>query len=202
MSARRLPRRPTVSQAVSQEEGLWACFSAQQVSECLRRGEHTERPDPHGGPEGQTPLHRACRSGLSAVAEALLRGGAQPNASDVHGECPLHALLAPANLTNPSIQKHILMGLLRHGANPRLADQDGNTALHLAAMKGNLDFCERLLAAGATLTDRNIEGQTPADLLLVTMPRLAQTSPWRERLFEMDLQQSLPTTAGPARRAG
>ena len=44
-----------------------------------------------------------------------------------------------------------------------LASLPGGTPLHWAAMKGNLELCRVLVAAGADVRARNAQGRTPLE---------------------------------------
>uniref|UniRef100_A0A7S3JSN4 Uncharacterized protein n=1 Tax=Aureoumbra lagunensis TaxID=44058 RepID=A0A7S3JSN4_9STRA len=107
------------------------------------------------GSHRNNPLHLAVRFGYVEMVEILLKYGADPNAENGLGDCPI--LLAwlfwnPAhaqqrdNLRQPEIQAQalnnenstlrILKALLEHGARPNSPRSDMSTALHEAARRG------------------------------------------------------------------
>ncbi len=78
-------------------------------------------------PIGQTPLHLAAWNGELGLVERLLELGADPNARDLHGGTPLHAMVRW--VTRPDIVSR----LLKYGAEINAIDHANQTALHLAA---------------------------------------------------------------------
>ncbi|XSG74895.1 ankyrin repeat domain-containing protein [Herpetosiphon llansteffanensis] len=105
-------------------------------------------------PLGQTPLHLAAWNGEQRLVKQLLELGADPNARDLHGATPLHAMVRW--VTRPDIMSM----LLEHGAEINAVDAAGQTALHLAAscirrpghQWGNhRDLANVLIAQGATV---------------------------------------------------
>jgi ankyrin repeat protein/thiol-disulfide isomerase/thioredoxin len=90
-----------------------------------------------------TPLILAARTGNVAIAETLLKAGADANVQEgVNGET---ALMYAARAGNTPLV-HVLLGAK---ARVDLKDTVGRTALHLAARDGNVEVMELLLAAGA-----------------------------------------------------
>lgn len=90
-----------------------------------------------------TPLHRACKLGLSAAVRTLLRFAANPASRDAQGETPLHVAAREGHLETV----HIL--LEESTADPNAACDRGLTAMHWAAITGRRDLFELLLAHGA-----------------------------------------------------
>lgn len=78
-------------------------------------------------PIGQTPLHIAAWNGEQRLVKQLLELGADPNARDLHGGTPLHAMVRW--VTRPDI----ISILLERGADINAVDHAGQTPLHLAA---------------------------------------------------------------------
>ncbi|KFN50057.1 ankyrin repeat domain-containing protein [Arenimonas composti] len=110
---------------------------ARWLQACLT-GEHTTRgheqlalallergADAFGADAGDPPLGLAIRLGWLRLAEALLAGGADPNARDGRGHTPLHAAASLG-------REGALRVLIRHGASPALTAPDGQTPLGLA----------------------------------------------------------------------
>lgn len=75
--------------------------------------------------QGQTALHLACQQFASAIVEALLGLGADPNVRDHHGRTPLHHLIVARPYDQDAWQL-----LVDAGADVSLADNDGRTLLH------------------------------------------------------------------------
>jgi hemoglobin len=88
----------------------------------LRRGADVNTPM---GAEDQTPLHMAARRGNTAVAQALLDGGAVLEARDKKGETPLRRAV---NCGHPEF----VSLLLAHGADVNTRDRHGRTPLQAA----------------------------------------------------------------------
>jgi ankyrin repeat protein len=105
---------------------------------------------------GRTPMHYAS---VKSVA-SLLAGGAEIDAKDSLG---LTALLQAAK----EGRNDVVSELLNNAASVYAVDNKGRTALHYAAVGRNTDnLIDTLLAAGAPVTARDNEGQTPKDLAL------------------------------------
>jgi hypothetical protein len=142
-----------------------------------------------GGGEGYfrpSPLRRAARADNAAVAEVLLRHGADPD--DGLAEALLRdgqrvgALLAPLvtavdlagdpKLANSLLDETLRWGLLRsarwligRGAAVDRADNRGWTALHYACSRGVApELVRMLLDRGAPRQARDAEGRTALDL--------------------------------------
>ncbi|KPL86812.1 ankyrin repeat domain-containing protein [Herpetosiphon geysericola] len=103
---------------------------------------------------GQTPLHLAAWNGELRLVKQLLELGADPNARDLYGATPLHAMVRW--VTRPDI----ISTLLEHGAEINAVDAANQTPLHLAAscirrpghQWGNhRDLANFLIAQGATV---------------------------------------------------
>ena len=95
-----------------------------------------------------TPLHDATDE---EATSALLRAGANPNASDHAGRTPLQF----------ARNREIAFALLRAGANPNASDYDGRRPLHLA---NNGEITSALLRAGANPNARDDDRRTPLHL--------------------------------------
>ena len=86
---------------------------------------------------GATPLHLACQSQAGAIADMLLKGGADINARDNQGITPL--MVAAGNGA-----ADLLYMLLENKAEMDIADNDGRTALMYAVVHSE-DMCASLL---------------------------------------------------------
>jgi hypothetical protein len=108
-----------------------------------------------------TPLHLACSFGQQAIAKLLLRKGASRTARNSDQRTPLHDACQSGHL--------FLVALLvgrpgRYKLTPdelNAADVDGWTPLHYAAFNGHIQCCGVLIAAGARLDVRDVDGCTP-----------------------------------------
>src|SRR5262249_46046623 len=78
-----------------------------------------------------TPLHQAVRARNLAVAEVLLRSGANANAVDKRGSTPLHRASSSSGASNTAgiDPAPFIDLLLAHGADPEQTDGQGRAAL-------------------------------------------------------------------------
>lgn len=104
-------------------------------------------------PEGQTPLHIAAGNGSLAVAEALVKRGADVNRSNNSNQTALHW----AAWNN---QTTTLEWLLNHGGDITKQDLAGDTALTLAAQNNSVETAKVLIEKGADKTAFNKQGKT------------------------------------------
>uniref|UniRef100_A0A7S3JQF3 Uncharacterized protein n=1 Tax=Aureoumbra lagunensis TaxID=44058 RepID=A0A7S3JQF3_9STRA len=142
------------------------------------------------GSHRNNPLHLAVRFGYVEMVEILLKYGADPNAENGLGDCPI--LLAwlfwnPAhaqqrdNLRQPEIQAQalnnenstlrILKALLEHGARPNSPRSDMSTALHEAARRGPVQAVQLLLKYGADHLQCDTTDQSPIDIAFDALKR-------------------------------
>jgi ankyrin repeat protein len=104
--------------------------------------------------EGVTPLGMACAAGNWRLARFLLERGAKPEPA---GATP--ALLAAAGSDEDDAAGVQL--LLKHKAKVDARDAQGRSALHEAALAGNGEALDALLAAGADAQAHDAAGRTP-----------------------------------------
>lgn len=105
--------------------------------------------------DGATPLHVAVRGGDAARVQALIRAGANVNATTRYGS------LTPLALAVQNGDAPMVDILIKAGADPNAVTLEGQTVLMTAARTGNAAAVKRLVQAGA---DVNIQekwyGQT------------------------------------------
>jgi hypothetical protein len=92
--------------------------------------------------DGTVPLHWAARADHAAIADLLLRGGADANAADRYGVTPL--MLAAGNGSAGMIER-----LVKAGANVNAALPEGQTILMTAARAGSARSAAGVVAHGA-----------------------------------------------------
>ncbi|ELT96903.1 hypothetical protein CAPTEDRAFT_120907, partial [Capitella teleta] len=124
------------------------------MTHCLLSLDHAPHPV---DTDGLSPLHLAARAGLSSVAEALLRAGAQVNAgaasSQSAQQTPLHFA---ARYKHASTAELLLKGGADVNASESMPCTDreasvGYTALHWAAENGDTSMVRLLLSFDADL---------------------------------------------------
>ena len=113
---------------------------------------------------GQTPLYCAAQNGHLEAARVLLSHAADVNATDRFWNItPL--LLAARMADNPAL----IRLLVEAGANVNAVDSRGENVLHMLANYGAghaAETAHMLMAAGASTSVRNKEGETPLDVAL------------------------------------
>ena len=110
--------------------------------------------DPGTKADGTTPLMLAVRDDNVALADRLIKAGADVKAANRYGVTPLYLAALNGNAG-------IILKLLKAGAGANDAVTEGETALMTASRSGNLDAVKVLLEAGATVDAReNWRGQT------------------------------------------
>lgn len=107
---------------------------------------------------GQTPLHKAARSGRINMVKLILTYHPDINARDNEGNTPL----------TDSTDIEVIKVLVSHGADVNARNNKGNTALHEIAdllnggyHKSSLDY---LISVGADKNIKNNYGQRPYDI--------------------------------------
>ena len=120
-----------------------------------------------------TPLHKACYYGQTAVALFLLEHGAEVTANIVN-ETPLHYAAAHRD---PVITRL----LLEKGADVNAQADNGDTPLHYACRNSRIETVRLLLEHGADVNARDRKGRTPRDLVM-DMPH---NDPAREEILDL-----------------
>jgi ankyrin repeat protein len=129
------------------------------------------KADPNvGRPQyGWTPLHEAAQQGNKAIAQVLLKAGADVNPQLTDGYTPLHIAVYRK-------QREVAELLLANRADPNAKNKDGQTPLHFAVLNGQRELAELLLANHADPNERDKAGRTPLDLAksAAQQPQLSQ----------------------------
>ncbi|ROT79769.1 26S proteasome non-ATPase regulatory subunit 10, partial [Penaeus vannamei] len=120
------------------------------------------------------PLHVAAGKGHREIVEALLAGGADPNAQDRKG-------IGPLVMAAKEGHREVVEMLLAGGADPNARVGFGffskdSRALHVAAKKGHKEVVEALLAGDA---DPNAQDEevSPPSLFCFLHPYLPFSTP-------------------------
>ena len=102
-----------------------------------------------------TLLHHACWKGSVSAVRLLLAAGLDPNATNIHGDSPLHfaAALAPPNL-------EVLALLVDAGADLKLHGNFGYTILFWSVYNQNLEALIYLIEQGADVNGKDHSGDT------------------------------------------
>jgi len=111
---------------------------------------------------GQTPLHHACSLGRLDFVGLLRGAGASVDVRDVEGRTPLFSALELRALERGSIE--VVDLLLEQEPDVTVADRNGFTSLHQAAVLGDLELIEQLVARGADREAGTIDGWPPVKL--------------------------------------
>lgn len=102
--------------------------------------------------KGQTPLHLAVYAGSQSTVQALLKHGANPNATT------RFELNTPVHLACEAGWRAILNDLLGASGNPNALNRMDRTPLHLAALIGRADMGASLIREGADLLLKDVHG--------------------------------------------
>lgn len=123
---------------------------------------------------GDTALHAAAFAYHAAIAQDLVRRGADVRARNRRGAEPLHAAVMGQPGTprwNPARQRAVIEYLIKAGADPDATALGGVTPLHRAVRNRCSLAVATLLRAGADPRRRNAHGSTAADLARRTTGR-------------------------------
>ena len=112
---------------------------------------------------GDTALHMAAAAFQRAVAEILVRNGADSRARNRRGAEPLH-YAADTNHWAPAAQRETIEYLLSAGADPNALDNGGTAPLHRAVRTRSSEAVRALLEGGAEARKQNGSGSTPLHL--------------------------------------
>lgn len=148
-----LAQVPPSASELSAYTGLFASAAAgdaTKVSQLLSQGANANARDGHG----RTPLHVATHQHQVAAMQALVKGGADPNAL----ESDRYDIVTIAAVANdlPTLQAALALGCSAKNITSRY---DG-TALIAAAHLGHADVVRTLIKAGAPLDHVNNLGWT------------------------------------------
>ena len=135
------------------------CGQDQVVHELIRAGADVNGKDKYK----LTALHNASRWGHSNVVKTLAEAGANLNEEDVDGVTPLMKAAKQSHA-------NVVVELIRAGADVSVVSHErwsvatGSTALHFAAAKNNIECGVLLVEAGADMTTRRKDFNSPLDL--------------------------------------
>ncbi|MEO1035627.1 MAG: ankyrin repeat domain-containing protein [Pseudomonadota bacterium] len=128
----------------------------ERIDALVRKGFDVNKPEPGGA----LPLEYATRANHVAATERLLYHGADVDIRNKEGRTSLFHI---ARNGRPIAMARVL---LDYNADANLADHFGMTPLLIAAMRGNEDVVDLLLAHGVDLEHRNSLGENALDLAL------------------------------------
>ncbi|CAB0035130.1 unnamed protein product [Trichogramma brassicae] len=113
-----------------------------------------------------SPLNLALANDHAAIAESLLRSGANPNSADAEGSTPLH-LICKGERDSCHLAK-VILELDSDKYQPvriDARDNEGNTPLHLALRHGHKKLAAFLLRKGADPNSTNEKGSSPLHII-------------------------------------
>ena len=113
-----------------------------RIKALVGAGANANAKDPAKKERNSRPLHWAAVLGNVGSVNALLAGGADPNATTDHGWTPLHSAAWKGKADTIRV-------LLARGADPDVKDKGGATALRRALIEGQAEAVDALLEGGA-----------------------------------------------------
>ena len=118
---------------------------------------------------GMSPLHYACRTGISRIVEMILRSGVDVDErAGENAETPLMTLLrcgAWRTCHSPGETLKILQALFASGASIHARDSSGNSVIHHAVMTYDPAVIQALLDLGADPGAMSYDLKTPLHVL-------------------------------------
>lgn len=124
------------------------------ISEALNKGGNSNEKE-----NGRTILDWAASCRYIDVVRLLLEHGADPNLADDPDPDDYGRFSRPLfAVVGSDANKDIVALLLKSGADPNLTDDQGITPLISATLRGALENCKQLVAAGAEPQHRTKEG--------------------------------------------
>jgi ankyrin repeat protein len=117
---------------------------------------HGANPNKRPSRDEDPLLHLPCLEGKTNVVQALLEGGADPDAKSADGVTPLLSV----GISGEKNSAEIVSLLLKAGANPNAKMSDGRFPLYAAAVYGTPKLVLALLQGGAKIDLDNGSGET------------------------------------------
>lgn len=133
--------------------------------------------------EEETAMHCAVRGNCTGAVRDLAKSGACMDVSDSSGRTPLHLAAAGDD------HLEIATELLELGASCNIADSEGKTPLWAAAKQGNLACSSLLVARGADMALRDVQGKNALGASLVGS-RSTKTN--REEVMKLLIELGCP----------
>jgi len=156
-SAKTLDKRTALHVAAECGSSVAVAVLLEALPQDTRGGEREGQPSPllelENG-RGETALLRAASRNHAAIAQLLLRAGADPAHGNLWGQGPLHIASLGGHVGSAAV---LLDGL----ADVNLAAQDGATPLHTAVDRSHVQVVELLLSRAADATALAAGGRTP-----------------------------------------
>ena len=119
------------------------------------QGKTPDRATSETSNRGDTPLHRAARSGTHSIIDILVNQGARVNRPNGDGSTPLHVAAEHGHTS-------VADRLIANGAEVNKRDFRGRTPLYRAAGSGHLAVVETLLKHNAWIDARTEGGKVDA----------------------------------------
>jgi len=155
--------------------------------------------------EGDTSLHAAAAGYRKAIAQQLLKNGANVAAANRRGATPLHYAADghPSSPNwNPAAQAEMIALLIQAGADPNALDKSGVAPLHRSVRQRCASAVDSLLRNGASVQLKNKSGSTPLHLAVQTTGKGGSGSPEAKALQREIIARLLKAGAKPNDRDG